>query len=239
MNPKTLDRALTAYHFLSAYHRYEVSGIEKIPREGPAILMINHSLATYDGFLLAVAIYESTGRICRALGDRRIFQTPFLSQCATNLGMVEGYPSAGKELLNDGHLLILSPGGMRESLRPTKEKYKILWHDRVGFARLALEAQVPIILAACPSADRIYSVYDNPVTSFVYHRFKMPLPIARGIGATLFPRSVPLRHLISTPIQPPVVSGKINGELPNFHTLVLQTMEKLMQSALAETKAAY
>ena len=236
MNPKVLDRALTAFRFLSAYHKHEVSGIERVPRQGPAIIIINHSLATYDAFLLAGAIYQHTGRICRALGDKRIFQTPLLSSCARGLGMVQGSPTAGEKLLKEGHLVIISPGGMRESLRPTKEKYKILWHDRQGFARLAIESQAPIILAACPAADRIFSVYDNPLTSFVYRRFKMPFPLARGVGATLFPKPIPLKHHLSEPIQPPSIHGKINGEVPSFHKLVFEQMEKLMVSALPENE---
>ncbi len=225
MNPKTLERVMTAFHFLSAYHKYEVVGIERVPRQGAAVIIINHSLATYDSFLLAGAIYQHTGRICRSLGDKKIFENPLLSKFATSLGMVEGSQSTGLKLLKDGHLLIVSPGGMRESLRPKKNKYQILWHDRLGFARLACSANAPIILAACPAADDVYSVYENPLTRFVYERFKFPLPIARGLGLSILPKPVPLKHYVRQPIDPP---QKMNGNFTRFHSKVVEEMEKLM-----------
>lgn len=229
MDPKALDKALSVFHFLSSYHKHKVIGIEHIPRQGPALIVINHSLATYDAFLLAGAIYQHTGRICRSLGDRRIFQIPFLSKIATKLGMVQGSHFTGERLLEEGHLLILSPGGMRESLRSMKKRYQVLWNDRSGFIRLSLSAQAPIILVACPLADDLYSVYDNLLTPFIYHKFKLPLPLARGLGPTFLPRPVSLKHYVRPPIPPPKIpKKKLNGEVTKFHQHVVGEMEKLI-----------
>ncbi len=238
MDPKTLDKALSVFHFLAEYHNHKVISIENIPRQGPTLIIINHSLATYDAFLLAGAIYQHTGRICRALGDRRIFQTPFLSRIATKLGMVQGLPLAGEKLLEQGHLLIVSPGGMRESLRSVKKRYQVLWDNRLGFIRLALNTQTPIILVACPLADNLYSVYDNPLTSLVYERFKLPLPIARGLGATFLPRPISLQHYVRQPILPPKIpKEKLNGEISKFHWHVIKEMEKLISLSLEKSLA--
>ncbi|MBI3294445.1 MAG: acyltransferase family protein [Deltaproteobacteria bacterium] len=237
MDPTMLDRAMTAFHFLSAYHKHEVVGIENIPRQGPAIIVINHTLATYDAFLLAGSIYQHTGRVCRSLGDKAIFQTPVISKLALKLGMIQGSPSAGLQLLKEGHLLIISPGGMRESLRPEKKRYQILWQDRMGFIRLALGAQVPIILAACPLADNLYSVYENPLTSFVYRRFKFPIPIARGLGPTIIPRPIALKHYVRSAISPPPGPEHMNDTLTHFHGQVIEEMQKLIAFGLAHTPA--
>ena len=44
----------------------------------------------------------------------------------------------------DGHLLGLAPGGVYEA-QFSDNNYKVLWKNRVGFARIALKAKVPVI----------------------------------------------------------------------------------------------
>ena len=66
-----------------------------------------------------------------------------------------------------------------------------------------MQAQVPIVIAACPRGDDIYTVYDNPLTERVYRRFKLPFAVARGVGPTLIPNKIPLTHYIPKAIQPP------------------------------------
>jgi 1-acyl-sn-glycerol-3-phosphate acyltransferase len=228
---KFLQGCLRVTQALMAYHRYEARGLEYVPPRGPALIAVSHSLATYDSFLLGTAIYEVTGRLAAGLADRRIFQTPGLAQLFTRLGAVEGTPKSGERLLGEGNLLMLAPGGMRESLRPTSQRYRVSWEGRLGFARLAIRAQVPVILAACPAADDIYRVYANPVTSLVYRKLKWPLPMARGLGLTLIPRPVRLIHFLNPPMQPPALrDGKPDeGDVHAFQKQLSVEMQKLMR----------
>jgi 1-acyl-sn-glycerol-3-phosphate acyltransferase len=230
------ERVLRLARWLQLYHRYRVIGMENIPASGPGLVAISHSLATYDGLLLGAAIYQQLGRICRGLGDRLIFKTPLLADWATKVGMVEGSPPSGMQLLDEGNLVIMAPGGMLESLRPRGRRYQICWDHRLGFVRLAVRARVPILLAACPRADDIYRVYDNPLTQLVYQRLKMPLPLARGLGLTAIPRPVRLTHHISEPIFPPEIPEGEHFEegIRAFHAAVMKQMRELMARALRE-----
>ncbi|KAM9102205.1 DGAT1/2-independent enzyme synthesizing storage lipids isoform 5-T5 [Sarcophilus harrisii] len=45
------------------------------------------------------------------------------------------------EVLKSGHLLAISPGGVREALL-SDETYSIIWGDRKGFAQVAIDAKV-------------------------------------------------------------------------------------------------
>ena len=45
------------------------------------------------------------------------------------------------EILRSGHLLAISPGGVREALL-SDETYSIIWGNRKGFAQVAIDAQV-------------------------------------------------------------------------------------------------
>lgn len=72
-------KLLPVVNALRGYHTHQVYGMENIPKEGPAILASNHSLATYDLIMLYGAIYEQTGRMVRPLMDRLFSETYRLS----------------------------------------------------------------------------------------------------------------------------------------------------------------
>ena len=44
------------------------------------------------------------------------------------------------DLLKQGHILAISPGGTREAL--FSDNYEIIWGNRLGFAKVAVEAKV-------------------------------------------------------------------------------------------------
>ncbi len=202
-DPRAIEQARRVLEPLARYHRFEATGLETFPRSGPCLLVVHHTLATYDGFLAGGAVWEATGRLPRGLGDDRIFQIPGLASFAWKIGLVPASPAAGEQLLREGHILGVAPGGMWESLRPRAERRRSRWEDRKGFVRLALRTGAPIVLAACPRADDLYTVYPSRVTNALYRRFHLPAPLARGLGPTLLPRPLKLMAYFSAPIQPP------------------------------------
>jgi 1-acyl-sn-glycerol-3-phosphate acyltransferase len=206
ISPALIEGWARALAPVRRYHRHKVEGLEHIPETGAALLVIHHSLATYDGFLFGIAAYEATGRLPTALGDDLIFKTPVLGDLALKSGIRPASPKAGYQLLSDGHLLFVSPGGMWESLRPTDEARQVRWEGRRGFCRLALRAQVPIILIACPAADDIFTVRKSRITDALYRRFKVPLPFISGRRGAPIPRPIELVHFVAPPLIPPAHS---------------------------------
>lgn len=229
--PKLLHLA----NLLRRYHDYRVVGIENIPASGSALLVHNHSFATYDVFLLGAAIYEQRGRMIRGLGDRLLFKIPLLASLVTEGGMIEANMARARQELAQERIVGLCPGGMREALRSSTEKYEIRWAKRKGFVRLAIAAQCPIILAACPRADDIYTVSTGWLTDVAYACFKVPLALVRGAGRTLLPRRVQLTHHLSEAIHPPDVpesSERFESEAAAWHGYLIKRMERLMLDAL-------
>ena len=226
MRPKTIERIRPWVALLRRYHRHEVYGLEAFPRSGPVLLALNHSFASYDGVLLAAAIADATGRIPRALGDRLIFKLPGLRDVAASLGVVEGSPETAAQLLGAGEVVIVAPGGMAEALRPRGQRYEIMWEGRRGFVREAARAGAPIVLAACPRADDIFTLYDNPLTRHAYRRWRLPVPVLRGAGPSLLPRPVRLIHAVTGPIAPPPTSNVVA-----LHGQLLRRMGDLMVEA--------
>ncbi len=224
-----VERLRHGLDFLGLYHRHEIHNLNIIPTSGPVMVITNHSLATYDGFLLGKAILEGTGRMPRGLGDDLLFKLPYLQELCWEVGLVPASPKNALELFGRGEMVALAPGGMRESLRSSKDRYKVLWQDRKGFARLAMEAQVPVILAACPNSDRIFKVYDSPWTKQIYDLFHFPFPLFRGWGMTLLPRPVKLTHYLRGPFFPKLEAGEFPEDaVQRFHKLLTLEMEDLL-----------
>lgn len=221
---------------LQIYHRHQVVGLRNLPKSGPYLLVTNHSLATYDIALLFAAIYKYSGRLVRPLVDRAFWKFPFAGELMNFLGSVQGNPDSAKDLLTAGNIVAVAPGGMVESLRPSSERYQVRWKRRRGFARLAMESQVPVILAACPKADDLYEVYPNPLTKLIYEKFRLPAPLARGIGLSPIPRPVKLIHYISEPLRPPKLDEdpEVNEKrLEVWHAKLNRRMQQLIGEAIA------
>ena len=218
--------------YLCRYHAYEPFGLDNIPKHGPALLVFHHSLATYDSFLLAVPMYDILGRLFRGLADRLIFRTPGLAHVFRSAGFIEGSRTGTLEMLARGEIIGLAPGGMRESLRSTAQKYTFDWTGRTGFARVAIMAGAPVVMCACPRADDMYTVFPNRVTQWIYDRFRAPLPVAYGRRGTPLPRRIKLWHLISEPHYPDVPPDRFTDEdVAAFHEKIVSRMRRLMSES--------
>ena len=226
-------KALAAINLLRRYHRHTVQGMDHIPRAGAALVVVHHSFATYDIAMLGCAIFAHTGRIPRALADRLIFKVPPLARVVSALGGVEGHPEIARTLLQSGHLVMVAPGGMREALRPSQHRYQLSWDNRLGFARLAIALRVPVIVAACPSADDLFTLYANPLTQYCLHRWHLPVPLLRGWGASLVPRPRRMTHFIAPPIEPPMIdldNAPSDALVRRFQRTVAQEMQHLLET---------
>jgi 1-acyl-sn-glycerol-3-phosphate acyltransferase len=219
---------------LREFHRYEVRGMEHVPDQGAALVVFTHSLATYDIILFGARVYIEKQRLIASLVDRLIFKIPVVRQIAEHIAATEGKPEEARALLAAGRLVGVAPGGMREALRDSDHRYRVSWERRYGFVKLALQTRVPVILTACPAADRIYTVVDNPVTRFVYQRFRVPLPLAIGLGP--LPRPIRLVCYVRAPILPPPIAGSepTHEEVHAFHAELVREMEKLIALGTAE-----
>lgn len=232
VSPLLVERFRPVVQALRAYHRHRAIGLEHIPRTGPGLIVLNHSLATYDGVLFCAAMHAVCGRWPASLGDDLIFRTPLIADFARRAGVRPANPGNGQALLEAGHLVVVAPGGMREALRPTDEAHTVRWGRRKGFVRLAIQAGAPLILVACPAADDLYTVYPSKLTARLYKRFKLPLPLARGLGPTPLPRPVRLTHLVGAPIVPPPLdAADPDGQVDRLHGTVVRRMDGLMRAA--------
>jgi 1-acyl-sn-glycerol-3-phosphate acyltransferase len=230
VDPDFVRRSSRLLKPLVRYHRFRLEGAGNLPVSGPCLMAVHHSLATYDGFLLSAELWRQTGRLPWGLGDDRVFQIPGLGQLAWRVGLMPASPEAGERVLRAGQVLGVAPGGMWESLRPREERRRSRWQERRGFVRLALRCGAPIVVAAVPAADQIYTVYQSPITDRVYRRYHWPLPLARGLGPTLLPRPVALTGYIAPPLHPPPHEEAVEEEqVEELHRAACERMAELLE----------
>uniref|UniRef100_A0A8D0BZF1 Phospholipid/glycerol acyltransferase domain-containing protein n=1 Tax=Salvator merianae TaxID=96440 RepID=A0A8D0BZF1_SALMN len=139
-------------------HGYEVCGLENLP-EGPAVLIFYHGVPV-DYYLLVLRIYRLTGRFCYSTVDHAVFTIPGL-KIFLHAHRVD-HPTREEcvEILKEGNLLGIGPGGVREQ-NYGDNNYKLIWRKRKGFADVAIKAKVPIIPVFTQNIREAYRIYGN------------------------------------------------------------------------------
>jgi 1-acyl-sn-glycerol-3-phosphate acyltransferase len=149
-DPEHIRRTLPGMKaFSELYHRGEVRGLENIPDDGPVLLVGNHSGGTLisDTFVFSAAFYDHFGpaRDFHQLAHDMVFRVPGVRELLSRWGTVPASPENMKRALDRGAALLVYPGGDHETYRPSWESTRIDFADRKGFARLALEHDVPVV----------------------------------------------------------------------------------------------
>ncbi|XP_054728160.1 transmembrane protein 68 isoform X1 [Anastrepha obliqua] len=126
------------------YHGYEVIGMENIPETEPALIVYYHGAIPIDMYYLNSRIILQKDRLIYSIGDRFLFKLPGWGTISEAFHISPGTVQSCVSILKEGNLLAISPGGVYEA-QFGDQYYELLWRNRVGFAKVALEAKVPII----------------------------------------------------------------------------------------------
>jgi 1-acyl-sn-glycerol-3-phosphate acyltransferase len=149
-DPGYIRTTLPALRAMSKiYFRAEVRGLSNIPAEGPILLVGNHSGGTLiaDTFVFAQGFYDHFGPLRRfhQLAHDLVFKIPGTRASLSRYGTVPASPENMKRALERDAALLVYPGGDHETYRPSWESDKIDFAGRHGFAKLAIEHNVPIV----------------------------------------------------------------------------------------------
>jgi 1-acyl-sn-glycerol-3-phosphate acyltransferase len=149
-DPEYIRRTLPGMKTISdVYHRAEVRGLENIPKDGPVLLVGNHSGGTLivDTFAFSQAFYARFGplREFHQLAHDMVFQVPGIRALLSRWGTVPASPENMARALERGAALLVYPGGDQETYRPSWQSSTLDFAGRKGFAKLALEHDVPIV----------------------------------------------------------------------------------------------
>jgi 1-acyl-sn-glycerol-3-phosphate acyltransferase len=207
-NPRLIEFALhgRGREALSLVTRYFDATLEQpqsIPRGG-ALLVSNHALFAIDSLVLAALLVRELGRAPRFLVDRKIFEIPGLRQLITAVGGLAGEPAAAEALLRAGELVLVYPGGVDDSLKLARDRHRLQWKQRAGFAKVALRAGVPIVPVTGLGIDDMYTIVarERWLGRTIFGSERYDLPLAFGALGTLVPRRVKQTYVVSPPIEP-------------------------------------
>lgn len=171
-------------------------GAEALPERG-ALLVGNHTIYGFlDLPVMMVELWNRRGIKLRGLGDHGHYAIPVWRDLLELCGMVRGTRENVRELMAAGENVLVFPGGAGEVFKRKGEKYRLLWKERLGFARLAIEFGYPVVPFAAVGAEEMLDVVadrDTPgyaqLSALTKRLVGMKLPpIVRGIGATPLPR---------------------------------------------------
>ncbi len=151
VSPVDLDLARVVAPILelvSHYFRAEVSGLEKIP-EGGVLLAANHNagITSIEPMILGLRWYRHTAGqdLIRSLGHDAMGKIPLLGNFLIALGMVRASHAAADRALCAGQKVLVLPGGNYEAFRPFGQRHQVDFGGHVGYVRLALRNNVPVV----------------------------------------------------------------------------------------------
>ncbi|MDQ1633268.1 MAG: hypothetical protein QOJ32_77 [Frankiaceae bacterium] len=133
----------------SLWYRGEVRNLERIPAEGPVLIVGNHSGGnmTPDTFVFTLAFTSFFGveRRFYQLAHNLVVSLPFPGAILRKWGTIAASKENARKVLERGDALLVYPGGDYEVFRPSWESQRVDFGGRKGFLRTALDAGVPIV----------------------------------------------------------------------------------------------
>ncbi|KAJ3409864.1 hypothetical protein HDU80_008934 [Chytriomyces hyalinus] len=143
---KTLIRMATA-PFLFMFPT-KIKNLEVVHKHKRRKIMFvgNHLIGGMDLAFTMPLIYLNTGVYPRGVADILHYRFPFWAHGITLFGGVNGSRENCNIIMKAGEPLMLLPGGINEVLKDDRmDKYTLIWKDRVGFIKLAIEHGYTII----------------------------------------------------------------------------------------------
>src|SRR5688500_7716276 len=148
-DPDYIRETLPGLWMLASYYfRADVRGLDRIPRDGPVLLVGNHSGGNLTPdthvFTLAFTTYFGVERRFFQLAHNLVLAMPGLGSLR-KYGTVAASPQNAEKALDTGAALLVYPGGDYEVHRPSWDSAKVDFGRRRGWIRLALRKGVPIV----------------------------------------------------------------------------------------------
>lgn len=147
-----IERVLPFGKFLAQrYFRTLVTGFEHLPKQGPCLLVANHSGSLpIDGLVLSFALSSQSPapRHVRWLTEDFVQNLPFLGTYLQRLGAVRASRENVLRLFQRGECVVAFPEGFKGYAKPPSQFYRVQRLGRGRIVALCLEAGVPLLPCA-------------------------------------------------------------------------------------------
>lgn len=224
--------------------RPSFSGWEAIPEERPLLFVGNHTLyGVLDIPFLAAALLREKGIVLRGLADRFHYQIPIWRDILTQIGGVCGTPDNCARLMQSGEAIIVFPGGAREVTKRKGERYRLLWKQRYGFARLAAQHRCTVIPFASVGIEDMFhilfdgsSILDSPLGRWLEKqdlRTDTFFPLSVGTG----PYGLPSLQRLYFHFAPPVSFRDVDPSDTDAVWALRETTRQRIEESIAFLQA--
>ena len=201
------------------WFRVEARGFERIPA-GPVMVVSNHSGGTSIpdvwGFLWLWYRAFGTSRPLHPSAHEMILSAPAIARWCARRGVVRADPTLARAVLTEWRRdLMVMPGGDLDTWRPWSRRYEVEFGGRLGYARTALRARVPVVPVAHAGAHETLMVLTDGrrfaelvglqrVARAAVWPVHLSLPWGLAIGPwPHLPTPATLRYRVGEPIAPP------------------------------------
>ncbi|KPA19382.1 phospholipid/glycerol acyltransferase [Candidatus Magnetomorum sp. HK-1] len=190
------NRAMKVLDFLANYYwRMDVEGIENIPDDGGAMIVMNHAgTIALDVLMIKQAIFRRSKakRIAWALMADFLTWTPFVGDIYWRTANVLATWDNAERLLKDDQIIIVCPEGTKGVGKHFTRRYQLESFGTGGFARLAIHTQKPVIPTSVVGSEEIYPVvYKNQklgeLLGFPFLPLTFTFPLLGLLGALPLP----------------------------------------------------
>ncbi|MGZ4267443.1 MAG: lysophospholipid acyltransferase family protein [Solirubrobacteraceae bacterium] len=206
---RSIDRLVTVAAPLLRISQPRIFGLGNVPADG-SLLVGNHTIYGFlDLPLMMAEIWKRRRLAIRGLGEHAHYAVPVWRDLLAVGGMVRGTRENVRALMRERQTVLVFPGGAREVNKQRGQEYQLLWRERIGFARLAIEHGYPVVPFAAVGAEEMLDVVVDQRTPIyrdfarIYEKlmgFPTP-PIVRGVGLTPIPRPERLYFWFGEPIE--------------------------------------
>jgi 1-acyl-sn-glycerol-3-phosphate acyltransferase len=242
LDPQWAKYALVTIAMLHRkYFRADVFGIENVPR-GRVLLVANHAgQIPIDGLLIGAAMFMDAEppRIIRAMVEKWAVGLPFVSLAFTRVGQVVGVPENAKRLLSQGEALLVFPEGARGIAKTYNRRYKLAEFG-LGFMRMAIETNTPIVPIAIVGAEEQYiSVANIESLARILRMPAFPIVPQLLVPGGQFPLPTKYRMWFGEPMRFGGDPDDDDAVMDEKVWLVRQTIQSMLNRGLKERKHVF
>ena len=148
-DPAFIRRQLPGIARYTSYFSPEVRGLDRLPANGPALIVGNHSCLFYmpEVWVCGQAVFDRRGidQPFYLLTYDLLLAIPSVGPALRRLGALPARAPDAEEALRRAACVAVYPGGDREACRPWTDRNLIDFGGRTGFVRLALRCGVPVV----------------------------------------------------------------------------------------------
>jgi 1-acyl-sn-glycerol-3-phosphate acyltransferase len=229
--------ALSLLALYRYWWRVEAVGLERIPSDGPVLLVANRAgtLLPYDAFMVSVAtaMDHPSGRRTRPLVDEWLTGLPVVGSALASLGAQPATTAKLRRIFEADEAAILFPEGREAFAKPFAQRYRLARFGRTALLRLAVEMRVPIVPVAVIGSEEVHPVL------WRLERLGRPLGLpAVPITPTLLPLPTKWMLHVGAPLEIDARTAA-RGDVRHVRTQVRERLQGLVSEALGRRRGVF